>query len=103
MLIDSSNPRKETTMKIKSFATAIIASSLLLTPMLSLAEDAFDKQEDAIENSYDKAKDGCENLKGDAQDTCEAKAKAAYEQQLLTLKKNKQDHEEPANPKPSNS
>jgi len=89
-------------MKTKLLTTAFLATSVLLTPMISMAGDAYDKQEDAIKKSYDKAKDDCEKFKGDAQDTCEAKAKANYEQQLLTLKKSKQDHDEPADPKPTN-
>jgi len=89
-------------MKSNKIATAFFATSMLLTPMLSMADDAYDKQEDVIENRFEKAKDSCEKFKGDSQDTCEAKAKANYEQELLTLKKAKQDHEEPANPQPTN-
>jgi uncharacterized membrane protein len=89
-------------MKTKLLTSAFLATSVLLFPMMSMASDAYDKQEDAIEKSYDKAKDDCNKLKGDAEDTCKAKAKANYEQQLLTLKKSKQEHEEPANPKPTN-
>jgi len=88
-------------MKTNMLTAAFLATSLLAVPMLSMADDAFNKKDDAIENRYEKAKDSCEKFKGDAQDTCEAKAKATYEQEQLTLKKAKQDHEEPANPQPA--
>jgi hypothetical protein len=87
-------------MKNRIFTSALFASSVLLAPALALADDMYDKQEDAIEDRYERAKESCEQYKDDAQDACEAKAKANYEQDLLTLKKNKQDREEPRNPQP---
>jgi hypothetical protein len=91
-------------MNTKHFAHALLASSLLLSSAVTLAgDDIFDKQKDAAEERLDKAQDGCEKFTGNAQDTCEAKAKATYEQEILSFEKQQEEREKPVNPQPSNT
>lgn len=90
-------------MKTKYFAHALFASSLLVSSAVTFAgDDTFDKQKDAAEERLDQAQDDCEKFTGNAQDTCEAKAKATYEQEILSFEKQQDNREKPANPVPSN-
>lgn len=91
-------------MNTKHFAHAVLASTLLLSSAITFAgDDTFDKQKDAAQERLDKAQDNCEKYTGNAQDTCEAKAKATYEQEILSFEKQQDEREKPANPQPSNA